>query len=109
MAVNIIRWGICVIYGGLTLFACLNSLYNKISHSWVSIIMGLLSISLIIFNIKCLRTKIVVLLIMLIGIQLCAIMNGYYLGNINVIHHVIRFIVHICIFILFFVSMKKVK
>jgi len=107
MIVSIIRWVICIIYGGLTLFACANSFYNKISHPWVNIIMGLSAISLILINIKRIRNKIAALIIILIGIQFCAIMNGYYSGNINVIHHVIRLIVHICIVILFLVSMKK--
>ena len=106
MAITIIRWVVCVIYSGLTIFACVNSLQNNISKYWVNILMGLGAIFLVILNIDILKDKFVILILTLIVIQFCAIMNGYYLGNINIIHHVVRLVLHVGIFVLFYFSVK---
>ena len=109
MVIAIFRWGVCVIYSGLTIFACVNSLQNNISKYWVNILMGLGAIFLVILNINNLKGKLVVLISVLFAIQFCAIMNGYYLGNINILHHIVRLALHIGIFALFYFSVLQKK
>ena len=109
MVIAIFRWGICVIYSGLTIFACVNSLQNNISKYWVNILLGLGGILLVILNINKLKDKFLVLILVLIVIQFCAIMNGYYLGNINILHHIVRLALHIAIFALFYFSVLQKK
>jgi uncharacterized membrane protein len=109
MILNIIRWFICVIYGGLTIFACITSLYSNISEYWVNILMGLSALFLIIINLKIFKKKLPLLVLSLLILQICAIMNGYYLGTNNMLHHITRLIVHIGIFVLFHFSMKGTR
>jgi hypothetical protein len=106
MILNIIRWFTCIIYGSLTIFACIYSLYSNISKHWVNILMGLSALFLIIINFKILR-KLPLLISSLLIIQICAILNGYYLGTNNMLHHITRLILHIGIFILFFNTRNK--
>jgi hypothetical protein len=108
MAINVLRWGICLVYGGLTIFACIGSLSSDNFRIWTAVLMGIASLCLIVLNINYLKNKFILLIPVLLVLQFCAIMNGYYLGQMNILHHAVRLLVHVVIFLLFFVSSRKI-
>ncbi|MDR3304461.1 MAG: hypothetical protein LBS85_00305 [Clostridiales Family XIII bacterium] len=107
MKTNIIRWIICILYGAFTLVAAVAAAAGNIVPFWLSLLMGAAAVFLIILNIKTLNRKTYLVLLPLILLHICAVANGYYLGENNIVHHFVRLAVSVIIFILFYLSARK--
>jgi hypothetical protein len=107
MKINISRWIVSILYGGFTLIAAVAAIIGMIVPLWSSVLMGLASIFVIIFNINPLKVKGYYIVLPLIAIHICAFVNGYYTGGNNIVHHLVRLIISVIIFVLFFLSTPR--
>ncbi|RDI45602.1 hypothetical protein [Falsibacillus pallidus] len=96
--------GMCVIYGVLTIAACLVQMKEKKIPLSSSIILGLIGASIIGLSFFY-RTffGMATLISCFIAIHFLAMLNGFHMyGKINIKHHIIRLIAGACILILLF-------
>jgi hypothetical protein len=107
MVVVIIRWIVSVVYGGVTIAASVVAITNNLAPLWVSVLMEASSIFLIIANLKLFINKKWAVIIPLVIIHICAFVNGFYMGGNNILHHIVRLVVSIGIFLLFYFSKNR--
>ena len=94
---------ICILYGGFTIFGSIVSMfYGSEIPVWNSVIMAIAGVTLIALNIQQFKINHIVIIVPLVILHLCAFINGqFFLKNLNYLHHLIRFIVSIIVFVVY--------
>jgi hypothetical protein len=108
-AVKIFRWIISGLYSAATLIAVVAAIIGNLVPLALCIVMGAAAVSIIVLNIGRFEKRPFAVLLPLAVIHICAYANGAYMGDNNILHHLVRLVVSTLVFVLFFLSDRKNK
>ncbi len=105
--IKILRWIISILYSGLSLIASIVAIVHKSAPLWTCLLMILGAVFLLVFNFNYFCNKFILIIIPLLLIYISAVFNGFLGDGIIVLHLIIRFLVSILIFAMFYLSSSK--
>ncbi len=106
---NALKWVLCVLYGGLTLFASVSAAAGGTAPGWAALIMGIGSVGLLAALIFAKGAKWYLACLPLLALQAGALLDGLATGSTNWLHHAVRLAVSAVLLLLFYATRRTAR